>query len=177
MNKNTGYSRVQTEMLKSSCVLSYAGALGLVLFCSCLRRSRFTISKRYVFAFFCCNSLKWWAVFSSIFLVFRKSWRRSEVQSSDSNDQRWCDQSDSLSFEAAHVFLQFFGYVVRHLSVWRWHCIASIHYQLSCFEEGLSARFVVAFCCFADIGSLFGPNPEQLFIDLLMNSQFRTYGI
>ena len=30
---------------------------------------------------------------------------------------------------------------------------------------------------FADIGPLFGPNPEQLFIDLLMNSQFITYGI
>ena len=52
MKKNTGYSGVQTEVLKSSWVLSYAGALGLFRFLNWLRPSRFTFSIRYVFSFF-----------------------------------------------------------------------------------------------------------------------------
>ena len=50
-------------------------------------------------------------------------------------------------------------------------------YKLSTFL--LWGRIIGSVCrrCFAEIGPLFGPNPEQLFIDLLMNSQFITYGI
>ena len=117
----------------------------MFFFCRCLLPNRCN-------TFFSCCCFSGGALVCCCIIVsrtsfnFRKSWRRSEAQSSDSNNQRWCDQSDSLSFEAAHVFFQFFGYVVRDFSVCRWHCLASIHYQLFCFEEGLSVRFVVAFC-------------------------------